>query len=183
MDPQISAAWIALVGITVSVIASLFGSFRLINTEMRKLRAEIEQTYASKLIEARLQTYPELYGALSGTIRTIQFDTLTKENLTQLQSKMENWALTGSLFASAETGLVFHRLRIYLQNLLQMSDSEFQSKVSTIAGLKEIRNNIHQLELALKYDLGIYIVEFSDRAKRFESYQEITDFLQSEAKQ
>lgn len=168
---------IALAGVLVSVATSLFTSIRMVGTELQKLRTEIQQTYAGNLLEKRLDIYPGLYALLSDFIKQIQFDTVSRAALEKLRAQMEEWDSKHSIFFSGRTGVICYGFRLMLAQLLQETDEELQRKLVSDEFLRELRHRVQELELALKADLGIYVVEFSDPGKHFKSYQEVVEAI------
>jgi len=62
---QIIAGGIALIGAVVSVLVSIWTSSKNIKTEITKINKQIEQGFAQKLLEVRLQAYPAIYKAIN----------------------------------------------------------------------------------------------------------------------
>ena len=60
MSDNTIPAIIALIGVSVSVIASLFVSMRQFHIESQKLRIEYLHRYAEKLFDKRVAVYPEI---------------------------------------------------------------------------------------------------------------------------
>ena len=54
MDPKTISALIALIGVVISVIISFITNRRLLKTDLEKIEVNIVQSYASKLIDKRL---------------------------------------------------------------------------------------------------------------------------------
>lgn len=180
MFPEVQAEWVALIGVVLSVIASLFVSRWQTKTEILKLRSELEQIYAEDILKKRLEIYPGLYSALAGVVRLIEFNEFSRSDLVELQSQMEDWVENNGLLMSGNTGLTFHLFRLKLRKLLKIENEEFREQAKNVAFLREVRNSIQEMELALKTDLGIYVVEFPEENQKFKSYREIEDFLVAE---
>lgn len=144
------------------------------NTELRKLRAEIQQTYVGLLLEKRLDVYPALYQVLSRFIKVIEFSVVTKSALQELRTQIEQWDSQYSIYFTGKTADVFHEFRMTIAELSELPDEEIQAKINPEAGTTWLRHRVAEIELALKGDLGIYIVEFTDADKeRFGQYEEI----------
>jgi hypothetical protein len=177
MPTEIIVALIAFIGILVSVLVSVLTSMRVINTELQRLRTEIQQTYAGKLLEKRLEVYPDMYYLLSDFIKKVQFHDDSKidmdeEVLEELRAQTNEWNSRYSLFFSGETNLTSTKFRKLLDDLIKSVDKDTVKKIPTEA-LRPLRHEAGHFELALKSDLGIFVVEFSDPAKRFTSYTEL----------
>jgi len=63
-----------------------------------------------------------------------------------------------------------------------MEDTDLETRFASDIERRSLRHKLEQAELALKSDLGIYIVEFADIEKRFSRYQEIVDEVGREGK-
>jgi hypothetical protein len=177
MRTEIVVALIALAGAILSVVASLLASMRLTGVELQKLRAEIQQSYAGKLMEKRLNVYPTLYAPLSNFIKVIRFESLSKSKFEQLRTQMQALDTEHSVFFSGDTGVVFHKFLMMLAELSEMPDEMIQQKYAAEEEKRVLRHRISEVEIALKNDLGIYVVEFADPQKTFRSYQEIVDVV------
>ena len=62
-----------------------------------------------------------------------------------------------------------------LADLTQLSDEELSEKYSSYEAKRDLRHEFQVVELALKNDLGIYVVEFSEDKGEFGGYQEVED--------
>jgi hypothetical protein len=160
----------------------MIASMRVTNTELQKLRIEIQQTYADKLLEKRLEIYPTIYAPLSNFVKVIRFGTLTKTACEQLRTQMDELDSKYSVLFSGRTGVVFHKLHLLLVELSSLPNEALQEKYASDQEKRELRHRLGEAELALKSDLGIYIVEFADPKKTFDSYQEIVDVVKQPEK-
>lgn len=177
MPTEILVALIAFAGVLASVAASLVTSMRLTNAELQKLRTEIQQTYADKLLEKRLDVYPSLYALLSDFVKKIQSNTMSKSVLEELRTQIEEWDSKHAVLFSGRAGIICYRFRKMLAELMQKPDEELQKDLASVDFLRELRYKTGELELALKGDLGIYVVEFSDLTREFKSYQEVAEAI------
>lgn len=175
MPTEIVVAFIAFIGVLVSVVVSIVTSMRSTNAELRKLRTEIQQTYADRLLEKRLDVYPSLYALLSDFAKRIQFSTISKSVLEELRDQIEEWDSKHSVLFSGRAGVICYHFRKMLAELAQKPDEELQKDLASADFLRELRRRIGELELALKGDLGIYVVEFSDLTREFKSYREVAE--------
>ena len=168
MSNEILVALIALIGVLVSVAISLFSSMRLTNTELQKLRQEIQKTYSGKLLDKRLEVYPDLYYLLSDFAKKALFGTVVKRDLEKLLDQTNKWNSRHSILFSGQTNKVSYHFRKTLTELAQQGADSPEALHSFIDMLSEF-------ELALKSDLGIYVVEFADTTKRFSSYTDLSE--------
>ena len=177
MTTEIIVALITLAGIVLSIITSLIVSLRVSSIELQKLRAEIQQTYADKLLENRLEVYPSLYEPLSNFVKVIRFGSISKSSFEQLRTQMEDLNSKHSVLFSGRTGVIFHKFLMMLAELSEIPEDALQKKYASDEEKRELRHCIGEVELALKNDLGIYVVEFADPRKIFGSYQEIVNVV------
>jgi hypothetical protein len=168
MSIEIVTALIALGGVLLSVIVSLITNSRQTANELAKLRSEIQQSYAGKLLEKRLEVYPHTYALLSEFAKKLETGTFTIKDLESLYKDVNELNPKTSIFFSAHTGDVSFWFRKTLRDLLKLTIEELK----TPEKLGEIKKIVSRFELSLKSDLGIYVVEFSDPSKRFSSYSE-----------
>ena len=144
------------------------------NTELRKLRTEIQQTYAGLLLEKRLDSYPSLYQHLSSFIKVVEFGSITKRGLEELHTSVDQWDSQHSILFTGRTANIFHEFRIWLTDLSQLSEDDIQKEFASKRKKTALQQRIAQIELALKSDLGIYIVEFANVEKpEFDKYEEV----------
>ena len=169
MSTEIIAALIAFGGVVISVVVSILTSSRQTASELTKLRTEIQQSYADKLLERRLDIYPDTYDLLSAFAKKLELKKIKKSDISELLNKINKLDSKSSILFSGHTGYIAFRFRQYFIKLLQQDDEDIMS----IDVLQEIKARVGEFELALKSDLGIYVVEFSDPAKRFSSYGEL----------
>jgi len=166
MSTEVIVALIAFGSVVISVVISIFTSSRQTTNELNKLRTEIQQLYANKLLERRLETYPEIYNLLSELAKKLESRNFTKDDLSNLHKEINALDSKSSILFSGHTSSIAARFRKYFTKLLQQDDESFKP----LETLKEIKNQVGEFELALKSDLGIYVVEFADPSKRFLSY-------------
>jgi hypothetical protein len=177
MTAEAASAIIALVGIFISMLVSIYTSRRQTKTELEKLRFEIKQSYAGRLLEKRLDAYPGLYYLLSSFAKKLKPDLLSRTDVETFHEQLNEWDSRNSLLFTAQTGLIHFNFRRLLTKLVNVTDEEFTRQLAFVEYCDDLRNKVGQLELALKNDLGIYVVEFDDLSKRFTSYEEIAKAL------
>jgi hypothetical protein len=169
MSIEVVTALIALGGVLLSVIVSLITNSRQTANELAKLRTEIQQSYAGKLLEKRLEVYPQTYILLSDFAKKLEARTFTKRDLEILYKGINKLDSESSILFSGHTGNIAFYFRQFLTETLKLENDDLKKPEKT----KEIKKHIGKFELALKSDLGIYVVEFTDPAKRFSSYGDI----------
>lgn len=170
MSKEIVIALISLGGVVLSVLISFLTSLRLTRTELEKLRSEIKKTYADRLLSKRLETYPSLYYLTSNFIKEIQYGSVDNLLLDEFRTQLIEWDSRNAIFLSSYASRKIYSLRRRLvTELKQLTDEELKNQDL----LKDLRNQVESLEVALRNDIGVYVVEFSDPDVRFSSFKEI----------
>ncbi|RLE44696.1 hypothetical protein DRJ25_06475 [Candidatus Woesearchaeota archaeon] len=170
MSNELLVALISLSGVLVSVFVSVLISLRATNTELQKLRTEIQQTYTNKVLEKRIETYPALYCLLSDFAKKSWLKTFSQNEINSLYHDTNKWHSKNSILFSAQTNVVSYR---FFGVLRKLKNKEWSSD-----NLHEFVNgSLAEFELALKSDIGIYIVEFSDPEKRFHTHTDIASAI------
>ena len=83
--------WSALATGVVSVFLAFYAARWKIKTEWKKFEREVNERYASKLFEARLDTYPSLYAMLSEYAKQIYYLKASKESMEVFQDALDKW--------------------------------------------------------------------------------------------
>lgn len=130
MSTEITVALIAFCGAVLSIIASALISTRQTNIELQKLRTEIRQTYADKLLEKRLEVYPALYFLLSDFLKSIlKLRIVSKESISKLRAEIDDWDSKHAVLLSGRTGIICYQFRGLLGELLQQTDEDLQKRL------------------------------------------------------
>ena len=172
MHEEIIVAFIALGGVIISVLVSLYTSMRQTNTELSQLRAEIQQTYTDKLLEKRIEVYPSLYKLLSIFTKSIVSTQPTSLNqLQKLLRELSEWDVENAIFLSGKAFELSYRFRIQVSKVV----GDPPDDLANVELLADLRRKADDVKLALKEDLGIFVVEFLDEQKEFKSFQEVAE--------
>ena len=188
MDSALLSAIIAFVGVVVSVAISFFSNKKLLKTELVKIEMQIEQNYATKLVDKRLEFYPLLYESISKIakkIRRVLNEALNEKiNLQEIKGFQDEYDLLNSkyavVFSSVSSGNSY-QLRLAIIEIIKACENEHADYEVSIELLKKLGDCISKLEFSLKQDLGIYIVEFQD-AKRELSLADYDDVIKQREK-
>ncbi|MGB3515534.1 MAG: hypothetical protein WBA43_03705 [Elainellaceae cyanobacterium] len=179
MSKEVIAASIALIGVIVSVLISFFTSRRQANIEVEKLRTEIHQDFSLRLFEKRLEHYPDLYQYLSEFKKVIQYEEVTQERIVGFFKKLQEWDSRHSILFGSDTGKSLYHFRKEVFDLTRRSNQDIQAYFNDSETRHLFIQKMAQLELSLKSELGIYSYNSPTdvrEAKRFRSYQEVTEF-------
>jgi hypothetical protein len=147
-------AIIALIGVSLSVVASVFVSIRQFRIESQKLRNEYLHRYAEKLFDKRLAVYSEVFGPVVSFIQKVNLrQTISPGELEKLSRELTIWNAKNSFFLSARSEQIMHALYIDLNT---MTDEEREKLVKNHDSLREFKKRLLEIYIALKGDLGIY---------------------------
>lgn len=175
MRNEIIPALIALIGVGVSAAISYVISSRQSSIELQKLRTSLQTELGSKLYEKRLEVYPDLYAQLSTLIKLIESGELISKDLKEVFLIIQDWDTKNSILFSNQAGHIAYEFRQALADLTKSSDEDLQNKLNSYEQMKTLKHKIHELELALKHELGSYHFESPISLKeleRFGSYAE-----------
>ncbi|MEM6346921.1 MAG: hypothetical protein AAF927_23740 [Bacteroidota bacterium] len=172
------AAVISLLGVGLSVFFSVRASRRETEIELNKLKQENKLAYTPQILEKRLERYPQLYRIISTYQNLIRVEGISSKNLKRLYEDMLEWEYENAILVSSRTKMVL--LDLYKQIRCMIRDKE---KDPNMKVRKEVIRCLSQLELNLKGDLGIFVVEFPEGDKDyFDSYLDLADAVK-EARQ
>jgi hypothetical protein len=158
MTTEIATAFIALIGIIISVLASVLINKRHVTTELQRLKTEIQQTYAGKLLEKRIEVYPALYKLLSNFDKATRYDTISTILIRELLTHIKEWDSDNAIFMSGHAVKIYHDFRQWLDGLAKLSNDDFLKEWDTPEKHRALRREANKVELALKGDIGIYVV-------------------------
>jgi hypothetical protein len=85
--PEVTAL-IAFFGVLTSSLLSWFIASKTTTTEIRKQQLQLFQSYAERLQEKRLVSYPAAFSIMSDCAKQIRRRTLTWDNLADALSKV-----------------------------------------------------------------------------------------------
>ena len=162
-----------LIGVVISVAASLYATSKQTKNELNKLRIEMQKLYSGRLQEKRLEIYPQLYFLLSSFQKRVEIGDVSRPLLQKLFEETNEWNSRHSFLFSGRTGFVSFNFRTELRRLLSMEEGEFTKFFQRDTELTKLKHQIGEFELSLKSDVGIYIVEFSDLDRRYTAYRDL----------
>lgn len=147
MSGELLSPIVALAGVIISILASAFVSSRQSKLEVKKLRTGLQMTYVSKLIDKRLEAYPALFKPIS------EFEENLKNGIRRKSSADK------------------------LLKMMLASKVEFDEHVSTKENRDSIVLQIREFEIALKQDLGVYVIDFPDVDNNISSYAKVSELV------
>jgi len=171
---QIIAGGIALIGVVVSVLVSIWTSNKNIKTEITKINKQIEQGFAQKLLEARLQAYPAIYKAVNTFIKVIEVKTPEKEVVEKFYEELIDHISSYALLFGGETDNMSYDIRKAVYKILHQDN-----ELANAETWKSIRFMLQGFEIALKTDIGVYVVDFKDAERKLniKSYTTIAEMV------
>ena len=143
--------------------------------KISKLRTEIQQTYTDKLLEKRIEIYPSLYKLLSSfTKNIVSQQAISLSQLQTLLAEISEWDVNNAVFLSGKAFELSYRLRTQVIQLIKAQIDNLQNEEL----LSDLRHKADDVKLALKEDIGIFVVEFPEEQKTFKSFQEIANMVE-----
>ena len=176
MKIEIITSIIALSGVFISVLVTYIATKKQFKTEIKKVHSTIEQDYLKMILAKRIETYPKIYFELHEFMRLIFDHNPSLEELKQFDEKLADLNSQYAVFIGARTGDIFYKLRRYLNTIIVKIKEKGQDEIESEDRRNALRKNIQKLEIGLKKDLGIFLVEFQDAERKLkinEDYWEI----------
>ena len=176
MAPEIIVTIITGAGVILTVIVSSFFNWKKVNVELNSLKQQNQLTYATQLLEKRHELYPALYNTIIQFINSVRAKDIKRENLIELYHELTAWDQTNSIFLSARSQFRFFELLKSIRTIVNEGKGH-----PTWSERQKILENIRKVELALKSDLGVFVVEFSGAPEGFfDDYTSLFEETQKE---
>lgn len=172
MDTNVVTAIIALSGVILSVLLSFASSKRTLRIELEKVYRTIEQGYASRLFDKRIDAYLIIFQLLSDFVKFIRYDESEKLSLKEFLNKLNEYDSNHGILFSNDTGLKFHLLRKHIRFFVKNNKVIDELISDEKTGILE---KIGAVEIALKNELGIFAVEYRNWEKK-KTYSGYRDF-------
>lgn len=171
---QIIAGAIALIGVVISVLVSIWTSNKNIKTEITKINKQIEQGFAQKLLEARLHVYPKIYKTVNSFIKIIEVRIPEREVAEKFYEEFIEHISSHALLFGGETDNMSYDIRKKVYNILHQDN-----KLANAETWKSVKFMLQGFEIALKTDIGIYVVDFKDAERKLNinSYTTIAEMV------
>jgi len=170
MSPEITVALIAFGGVIVTALASVLVTLRSLRADLRKLDVQVQVNYAGPLLERRHAAYPRLYRLLGDFVKELRFGKVTRNYLVSLRDSLEEWDSANAVLVESRTQRMLYDFRKRLiTELLPADETVFSSREFRDA----LRYEIGELETALRGELGVYVVEFTDSTKKAIAFETI----------
>ena len=154
MTTEIVVSIIALVGVIVSAGVSYFVSHRETSASLRQVREERIQGIGIKVLEKRIELYPELYGYLSTFFKSIKFGTLSPEAVESLFSQLDQWSNQNAIFYSEFTDYMSYQLYTELSRLKRLPREDLGEELASETIQIQLAKMVIALKLGLQSGLG-----------------------------
>lgn len=158
-----------LIAGVVSAIVAFLTTLWKTRAEWMKYKIEVKESYAAKLFEARLNTYPSLYSILSGYSKQIYYGKADFDSMTEFQNQLDEWNNINGILLSTASYSISSRVRRVLQALRE------HRALLTDDDLETMRTGISGFERALRYEIGIYDI---DAVGQFKTFLEVSEELE-----
>jgi len=162
--------FISILGVLISVIASVSVARYQNKSALEKIKKELEQQYAKSLFEQRVKIYPKLFEMLSGYGKTIAYKKNNLENLRKFRDGLDEWNSANAIFFTEATARLSGKFRGYLSNLLTndnstISDNEWEA----------VRTIIRAFENSIRAEIGVIDMPPVGTAKELDKMYEFID--------
>jgi len=154
MSEGLQSALITLIVGLVSALVSWVTSRRTINSELQKIKFEVQKLYAGKRLEMRSNAYPPLYCMLSDFAKKIRFGEVSRETVRTLFNDINEWDSKNAICFSEEAAGTCYHFTNKLNEILRDGDDK---KFSSREFLGSLREEVGKFEDALKIDLGVTV--------------------------
>ena len=181
------APLVALASVPVSMIASVIVAGVTAGHRLKSARNDLTISYSTKLLDARITSYPELYCLVSefnkhiegGSERYMTGQRVTRSDVQDLLRAIVAWDNKSAIFLSQDAADRLFMLRIRLINLIEHIPPAKNGERLPINAEHDLLSHAQRLELALKKDLGIFEVELYEKRTPYESYKIATMDIRS----
>src|SRR5438128_6251086 len=100
---EVLTAFIALFGVGFSVYFAWRTSLKTSRVEVQKLRVQLQQAYATKIVETRIATYPKMYFLMSELSKKLETCVPSRSELEELREKVDSWDSNNAIFLGKDT--------------------------------------------------------------------------------
>lgn len=159
MKPEFLAAIVALISAAVSVTATIYTNQLLAKLRRIEVQLQVRREMANKLLECRIERYPELFERLSNFVKKIDYQNPCIEDLKDLLDEVNKWDSKNAMFYTSDTAYTSNHMRKFLAKIIESSTQEKGFDLGS--EIKDIREKVVGMEIALRLDLGIYGVDFT----------------------
>jgi hypothetical protein len=157
--PEFLAAIVSLSSAAVSVSATIYTNVLLAKIKRIEVQLQIRREMANRLLECRIERYPELFEKLSKCVKKIDYKQLRIEDIEGLLHDINEWDSRNAIFFTSDTAYISSKMRKFLARILESSSREESFSFDSV--IEDTRKSIVGMEISLRSDLGIYGVDFT----------------------
>lgn len=175
-DPRTIAAIIALLGVFLSVTSSVLVTRLTAKTEREKIKQQLHNTYAEKIISKRMESYPILFDLISTFVKQV-YDGTFKESgrVKKLSEAVRRWDGQHAIFMSSQTQRDMYLFRKEIDSFC--TSFEDTSGEYELTELEDLWKALVRLELSLKTDIGVFVLDKYDGKETFSDYGALMDHM------
>jgi hypothetical protein len=155
MDEKKFVALISLLGIVISVTASLLIGRMNNVAQFERFTKEIEQKYTQPLFQKRIEVYPELYSIISGFAKKSNIGIATNVDIKKTVQLVDSWNNKNAIFASNSLIGKLSNFRHELHEWSSLTNKQLQ----TTEIQKKIFYKIRDIEKSLQQEIGIFATQ------------------------
>jgi len=170
MSDTFVVSLISIVGVLISVVASVNVARFQNKAALEKIKKELEQQYAKSLFEQRVKIYPGLFETLSSYNKAIAYNRHNTENLREFRDNLDKWNSANAIFFTEATARLSGKFRGYLADLLANSNSNISD-----TEWEAVRAIIRAFENSLRAEIGVINTPPAGTLKELDKTYEFID--------
>jgi hypothetical protein len=138
--PEVLAAMVALISATVSVAATIYTNRLLARTKAIEVKLQIRREIATRLLDCRIECYPELFEKISTFIKKIDYGQLNIEDVKELLEDISRWDSRNAIFYTSDTASIAMHARKFLADILESNKKE--KAFDLASSMEKIRSTV-----------------------------------------
>lgn len=144
--------FIPIISVIISVVSSIVITALKNKSELKNIKTQLEQRYATSLFDKRVEIYPNLFFILSNYGKIIEYGKQTKTNLTEFRDNLDSWDSKNAIYLTPPIFKFSWRFRKYLNLVLSTcSESELSE-----TNWDDLRNILIQYAKVIRAEIGIF---------------------------
>ena len=163
MEDKKFAAIMSVIGIVISVTASLIVGKMNNATQFEQFSKEMEQKYTEPLFQKRIEVYPKLYSIVSGLAKKSNKGIATIEDVKNTTQLVDDWDNKNAIFAS---NTLIEKLADFRYDLHEWSSLENEQLKASDVRLSMF-DKIREIEVSLQQEIGIFATKGFHNPKWF----------------
>lgn len=164
MNETISTAYISFAGILITAAVSYLTSVISARHTIKKMHGEL----SGKLYEKKLSVYPLIYQKISEFLKKTHETAFTHQDVTEFKNKFDETDSENAILFNAITTEEVYELRIIVNNASSLKSKDFEDWKNK--NKNALSDHLQRVELALKYELGVYGFSTPTELKKSKAY-------------